>query len=340
MSRVISIEQYSIDGKLIKTWPSIALAANELNLSSSNISRALDFYSLTEGGFKWKTCLIQPLPNYYKLKVEYSEEQKKEFNERIKGCMYILYGLLRNYSFITSINRDDCIQEALIYAWINYYSYKPSICNDDVDFKKWFRVVCKSGIFRYYRNYVKNWNVREYEDYKHDSIDPNTEDKDGDDILFQEFYNSIDTLSDIEKQVITYYLNGTLPSEISELLSISRMCCYKKIMVIKNKIKTAVHNKLNNLDIKRVRTPGYISGLATPIEQFDLDGNFIKWYKTINSVKEDGFSPDGVSSVITNRQKTHKGFNWKLGRPINPKMSKTESFSLLENTKCASLSLN
>jgi len=51
-----------------------------------------------------------------------------------------------------------------------------------------------------------------------------------------------------------------------------------------------------------------------PVGQYDKDGNFLKEYPSVNSVKLDGYSPYNVSSCCNNRPdyKTHKGFIWKF----------------------------
>ena len=36
------------------------------------------------------------------------------------------------------------------------------------------------------------------------------------------------------------------------------------------------------------------------------------WFQSISSAKEYGFSPVGISHCITNRQKTHRGYTWRV----------------------------
>lgn len=48
------VEQYSHDGKYIKTFPSIKMAADSVNLTRSSISRACRGLAKQIGGYKWK----------------------------------------------------------------------------------------------------------------------------------------------------------------------------------------------------------------------------------------------------------------------------------------------
>lgn len=48
------INQLSLKGEIIKTFPSIKHAANETNISTSNISAVLAKRQITAGGFKWE----------------------------------------------------------------------------------------------------------------------------------------------------------------------------------------------------------------------------------------------------------------------------------------------
>ena len=41
------------------------------------------------------------------------------------------------------------------------------------------------------------------------------------------------------------------------------------------------------------------------IDCFDLDGNYLRTYNSINETKSDGFSPKNVQSVCKGRKKTH-----------------------------------
>lgn len=53
--------------------------------------------------------------------------------------------------------------------------------------------------------------------------------------------------------------------------------------------------------------------LAVPVICYDSNGNFIKKYKSIQSVKEDGFNPSKVCAVCKKKygRNTHKGYRWE-----------------------------
>ena len=51
----VEVEQYSIDGEYIKTYPSIRKAAQEVNIDPKNIRQVLKGIQKTAGGYIWKT---------------------------------------------------------------------------------------------------------------------------------------------------------------------------------------------------------------------------------------------------------------------------------------------
>lgn len=51
--------------------------------------------------------------------------------------------------------------------------------------------------------------------------------------------------------------------------------------------------------------------LSIPIVQYDLDGNFIKNWSSIKSVKEGGYGEESVRSCCKGNRQTYKGYIWK-----------------------------
>ena len=51
----ICVEQYTIEGALVKTYPSIAEAARDISVRKSAIQAALDKSHRTSKGFIWKS---------------------------------------------------------------------------------------------------------------------------------------------------------------------------------------------------------------------------------------------------------------------------------------------
>ncbi|HMI62489.1 MAG TPA: NUMOD1 domain-containing DNA-binding protein, partial [Puia sp.] len=134
-----SVDQFDLDGNYIQTWPSLVVASRELGCDHSNISFALDRSGRSGAGFRWKTSLdhTESVELKYNPRKEYTEEQRKDFNERIPRYMPVLYNLISKYDFINDFNRDDYIQEALLIAWMQFYSYTPTP-GDGARFGAWF----------------------------------------------------------------------------------------------------------------------------------------------------------------------------------------------------------
>jgi hypothetical protein len=62
-------------------------------------------------------------------------------------------------------------------------------------------------------------------------------------------------------------------------------------------------HKAHNFNVKVV--------LGIPIDQYDLQGNYIRSYASVHETNKYGFSAKNVSQVINGHKKTHKGFIWK-----------------------------
>lgn len=55
------------------------------------------------------------------------------------------------------------------------------------------------------------------------------------------------------------------------------------------------------------------SGVPKKVNQFDLDGNFIRqWVSGYNIRKELGYCPNNISACCLNKQKTAYGFKWRF----------------------------
>jgi group I intron endonuclease len=50
----VEVEQFSLDGKLIKVWDSMVEAARSLGVWNTNIFKCCNGQAKTCGGFKWK----------------------------------------------------------------------------------------------------------------------------------------------------------------------------------------------------------------------------------------------------------------------------------------------
>lgn len=95
----------------------------------------------------------------------------------------------------------------------------------------------------------------------------------------------------------------------------------KGLEQVNHKDENKLNNNVDNLEwcdsrynnnygnrIKKVKVK-----LSLPVACYDMDGNKIKEYKSLQSVKVDGFNPSKVCSVCKHKygRNTHKGYIWK-----------------------------
>lgn len=79
----------------------------------------------------------------------------------------------------------------------------------------------------------------------------------------------------------------------------------------KGRQKTLAQIELaRTLGIERTKNGIYINP-PKPVNQFDLQGNFIKQYPSLMSVKDDGFTFNNVSKVCLGERKSAGGFKWQ-----------------------------
>lgn len=82
----------------------------------------------------------------------------------------------------------------------------------------------------------------------------------------------------------------------------------------RNRINNSIENlrwvdmdeQNNNRDLSNM-----IDKSSTPIMQLTLDGEYIRTFKSIASVKEMGFTPSLVCRCCKGERKKHKGYIWK-----------------------------
>lgn len=70
----------------------------------------------------------------------------------------------------------------------------------------------------------------------------------------------------------------------------------------------------NNYGTKRNRLRDSNLWRSRPVEMYDLNGNLIKTYTTLSSVKEDGLDVGAVWRCCNGRNKTHKNYTFKYNR--------------------------
>lgn len=309
--RTKAVDQFDLDGNFIQTWHSIAQAASALGLLHGNLIRALDISSRSEGGFKWKTAVEQRGEALvYRLKHTYTEEDRKAFEDRLKTHLPVLYNLLKPYDFINAWNKDDYMQEALAYAWMQFYTYK-GCPGDGQRFGAWFKITCRWGLFRYY-HYLKKWRTSEFDDLDFDG----EVEEDVDVAKTIALYESIDKLKEPDRRIIKAWLDEKDTDEILKAFNLNKNKYYKKIMRIKNLLRELFNQHYYGIVSNQIQLMENPRHDAVPVEQYDLMGRFVASYPTIESVKEKGFSINGVSGCLSLRNRTSGGFMWKRAKIV------------------------
>jgi len=304
------VDQITKDGELVTTYESINEAYMVTGIN--NIKRSLDHPTRMEGGYRWKKSMEQPIYYNYRGKSDYTDEQREYFNKRIPKYMPVLYNVASKLPFINQWNREDYLQEALMHAWLNFYTYEPAI-NDGQKFGSWIKVVGRSGMHQCYFRFFRGWYVREFDAERTDMPDEVDESREA---KILALYQSLDTLSLQDREVAILFMNSVPGAEAAERVGMSRDSYYSKVQQLKGILKEKIEFFL--FGIKATQKPyfgkGQFSREKMPVEQYDLLGKFVALYPSMESTKEAGFDPTAVSRVINKRCKTHKGFMWKLAK--------------------------
>ena len=74
---------------------------------------------------------------------------------------------------------------------------------------------------------------------------------------------------------------------------------------------THEYNNTYGTRLERVRDKQINGKKSKPVLQFDLNGNLIKEWKSINECGRNGFNQGAVAACCQGKRKTHKGFIWK-----------------------------
>lgn len=64
------------------------------------------------------------------------------------------------------------------------------------------------------------------------------------------------------------------------------------------------------LCLDRVKNGIYLSP-PKPVNQLDMEGNFVKYYDSMTNTRKDGFEATNILKVIKGERKHHKGFKWE-----------------------------
>ena len=79
------------------------------------------------------------------------------------------------------------------------------------------------------------------------------------------------------------------------------------------RLVTPKQNKQNYRTLEKYRQTNAGKGRnhTVAVERLDMEGNVLEIYPSMESVKEDGYSPNCVSQVLRGILKTHKKYQWR-----------------------------
>lgn len=128
-------------------------------------------------------------------------------------------------------------------------------------------------------------------------------------------------MSRIKKKIYKYSIEGHYIesfASITEASSLSNVCASEIVTSAKN-INKNTAGGFRWSYIKRQNLKPFDNWfMANPnlekFQQYDLDWNFLKSYKTVKELNEAGFNHSSVYLVSSGQRKTHKGFKWKMSQ--------------------------
>lgn len=78
-----TVSQYSVDGKLIRTYPSVAQAQRETGIFATSIAQRASGKALTAGGFIWRWGTQARVTDLRALKKEHSIVHRKKYGQKV-----------------------------------------------------------------------------------------------------------------------------------------------------------------------------------------------------------------------------------------------------------------
>ncbi len=160
------------------------------------------------------------------------EAEKEGFLSLIKAHERIIHKVCRVYVWNES-ERDDLFQEILYQIWRSWSSFrgqsKPSTFI--------YKIALNTACTQYKKNISQQNDIALYQ-----SETGLTHDESGDDQL-QRLYWAIGQLNDVEKAVISLYLDNHSTEQIADFLGITASNAGVKIYRIKKKLKIIYHNE-------------------------------------------------------------------------------------------------
>jgi len=158
---------------------------------------------------------------------------EKEFTELLHQNQGVVHKICNLY-FYSRLEKEDYKQELIIQLWKAYPSF-----NNQSKFSTWMYRVCLNAaidIIRKEKSQPKFVKIDGYEVYKipESKIEPDSNQ--------EKLYYAINRLSDIDKAIITLYLDELSYKEIAEIVGISESNAGVKINRIKSEILKSFSN--------------------------------------------------------------------------------------------------
>ncbi|MBN2890442.1 MAG: sigma-70 family RNA polymerase sigma factor [Bacteroidales bacterium] len=156
---------------------------------------------------------------------------EKEFTELLFQNQGIVHKICSLY-FINRVEKEDYKQELIIQLWKAFPSF-----NNQSKFSTWMYRVCLNAAIDILRKEKIQPQFVKFDNHSFGTIsEPNNEPNENQDKLYQ----AINELSDIDKAIITLYLDEFSYKEISEIIGISESNTGVKINRIKSLILKSI----------------------------------------------------------------------------------------------------
>ena len=156
---------------------------------------------------------------------------EKEFTELLYQNQGIVHKICSLY-FINRVEKDDYKQELIIQLWKAFPSF-----NNQSKFSTWMYRVCLNAAIDILRKEKAQPQFVKFDNHSFGTIfEPNNETNENQEKLYQ----AINELSDIDKAIITLYLDEFSYKEISEIIGISESNTGIKINRIKSLILKSI----------------------------------------------------------------------------------------------------
>jgi RNA polymerase sigma-70 factor (ECF subfamily) len=160
------------------------------------------------------------------------KEQRQRFQETIEQHKGILFKVARTYCQ-NEDDRQDLMQEMMIQIWQSIHKY-----NDQFKISTWLYRISLNVAISFYRK--SSTRSKKYTELTEQLIETPVEDKSENERQLYLLEQFISQLKEIDKALMTLYLEDKSHTEIAEILGMSVSNVGTKIGRIKVKLKTQI----------------------------------------------------------------------------------------------------